>query len=162
MRFSSYITISSTKFYQLSSAIFCQSRNITPPLLVKPALRLYISILYLQGIFIFIFFQQLIIFTILVLYLFVQVLQRSQFIKVTAKEFLKLIGTANKVPYKVLGRIQVIAFPTNTVLQCSPYQLIDQYFFNFLFIIAINLDQQGKLILLFRQQVIYSFPQFIQ
>jgi len=31
-------------------------------------------------------------------------------------EFLKLIGTANKVLYRVLGRIWVIAFPTNVVL----------------------------------------------
>ena len=129
---------------------FSASAIILPPPLVKPALRLYMSVLYLQGVLILIFFQQLIIFTILVLYLFVQVLQESQFIRVTAIEFLKLIGTANKVLYRVLGRIQVIAFLTNAVLQYFPYQLIGQYFFNFLFIIAINLNQQGGLILLSR------------
>ena len=149
MRSSSHVTISSAKFYQPSSTVFCQGRDITPPL-VKPALRLYISVLYLQGVLIFIFFQQLIIFAILVLYLLVQVLQGSQFIRVIAIEFLKLIGTANKVLYRVLGRIQVIAFPTNTVLQRSSYQFIGQYFFNFPFIITINLNQQGRFVLLSR------------
>jgi len=31
-------------------------------------------------------------------------------------EFLKLIGAANKVPYRVLGRIWVVTFLTNAVL----------------------------------------------
>ena len=129
---------------------FSTSAITLPPPLVKPALRLYISVLHLQGVLILIFFQQLIVFAILALYLFVQVLQGSQFIRVIAIKFLKLIGTTNKVLYRVLGRIQVIAFLTNTVLQRFPYQLIGQYFFNFLFIVAINLNQQGGLILLSR------------
>ena len=129
---------------------FSTSAVILPPPLVKPALRLYMSVLHLQGVLILIFFQQLIIFTILALYLFIQVLQGSQFIRVTAIEFLKLMGTTNKVLYRVLDRIQVIAFPTNVVLQRFPYQLIGQYFFNFLFIIAINLNQQGRFVLLSR------------
>ena len=145
MRSSSHVI---AKFYQVLP--FSASAVILPPPLVKPALRLYISVLHLQGVLILIFFQQLIIFAILVLYLFVQVLQGSRFIRVTAIEFLKLIGTTNKVLYRVLGRIQVIAFPTNAVLQRFPYQLTGQYFFNFPFIIAINLNQQGGLILLSR------------
>ena len=138
----SHITAKFCQVLPPSSAVFCQCRNITPPP-QKPALRLYISILYLQGVLIFILFQQLIIFIILAFYLFIQVLQQSQFIRVIAIEFLKLIGTANKVLYRVLSRIQVIAFLTNIVLSYLPYQLIGQYFFNFLFIIAINLNQQG-------------------
>ena len=150
MRSSNYITVSSAKFCQLSSTVICQCYNTTPSPLVKPTLRLCISILHLQGGFIFMFFQQLIIFAILVLYLLIQVLQEFQFIKVIAIEFLKLIGTTNKVLYRVLGRIQVIAFPTNAVLQRFLYQFIGQYFFNFLFIITINLNQQGRFILLSR------------
>ena len=118
---SGYVITSSTKFYQ--------SCNITPPPLVKPTLRLYVSILHLQGVFIFMFFQQLIIFTMLALYLLIQVLQGSWFIRVTAIGFLKLIGTANKVLYRVLGRVWVMAFLIGVVLQRSPYQLIGQYFF---------------------------------
>ena len=137
-----------TALYYHVTAI-CQYCNITPPP-QKPALRLYISILCPQGILIFIFFRQLIVFTILALYLLVQVLQGSQFIRVTAIEFLKLIGTTNKVLYRVLGRIQVIAFLTNAVLQRFPYQFIGQYFFNFLFIVAINLNRQRRFVLLSR------------
>jgi hypothetical protein len=48
-------------------------------------------------------------------------------------EFLKLIGTAYKVPYRVLYRVWIISFPTYMVLQCSPYKSTSQYFFNFLF-----------------------------
>ena len=124
---------------------FSASAVILPPPLVKPTLRLYMSVLYLQGVLIFMLFQQLIIFIILAFYLFIQVLQRSRFIRVAAIEFLKLIGTTDKDLYRVLGRIQVIAFPTNIVLQRFPYQLTSQYFFNFLFIVAINLNQQGGL-----------------
>ena len=146
---SSYITVKFCQVLLPSSAVFYQCRNITPPP-QKPALRLCISVLCLQGVLIFMLFRQLIIFIILVFYLFIQVLQRSWFIRVIVIEFLKLIGTANKVLHRVLGRIQVIAFPTNTVLQRFPYQLIGQYFFNFLFIITINLNQQGGFILLSR------------
>ena len=121
-----------------------------PPPPQKPVLRLYMSVLCLQGVFVFILFQWLIIFIMPAFYPFVQVLQRSQFIRVTAIEFLKLIGTANKVLYRVLGRIQVIAFPTNAVLQRFPYQLIGQYLFNFPFIIATDLNWQGGFVLLSR------------
>jgi len=38
------------------------------------------------------------------------------FVRVTAIELLKLIGTTYKVPYRVLSRVRVISFPTNTVL----------------------------------------------
>ena len=147
-----------TAIYRNLTVVY-QCYNITPPL-KKPALRLYMSVLCLQGVPIFIFFQQLILFAILVLYLLIQVLQGSQFTRVIAIELLKLIETTNKVLYRVLGRIQVIAFPTNAVLQRFLYQFIAQYFFNFLFAITINLNQQGRFILLSRQQVIYSLPSF--
>ena len=105
------------------TAKFCQvlppsstSAVILPPPPQKPALRLCMSVLYPQGVFIFMFFQQPIIFAMLALYLLIQVLQGFQFTRVTAIEFLKLMGTANKVLYRVLSRIWVIAFPTNIVL----------------------------------------------
>ena len=130
------------------SAAICQCRNITPPSGKACPQRLYTSVLHLQGILIFILFQQLIIFIILAFYLFVQVLQQSRFIRVTAIELLKLIGTTYKVLYRVLSRVQVISFLANIILQRSPYKFIGQYFFNFLFIITINLNRQRRFILL--------------
>ena len=138
------------------AAAFYQCRNITPPP-QKPALRLCMSVLCLQGVLILIFLQQLIVFAMLALYPLIQVLQQSRFIRVTAIEFLKLMGTANKVPCGVLGRIWVIAFPTNAVLQRFPYQLTGQYFFNFLFIIAINLNQQGGLFFYLGNRLFMAF-----
>ena len=110
---------------------FASAVTLPPPPLYK-ACPQALSILLLQSVLIFRFFQQPIIFAILVFYLLVQVLQGSQFIKVTAIEFLKLIGTTNKVLYRVPSRIQVIAFLTNAVFQRSPYQFIGQYFFSYL------------------------------
>ena len=115
-----------------------------------------------NSFFIFILFWQLIVFTILAFYLFIQVLQWSRFIGVTAIELLYFLGTTYKVLYRVLCRVWVISFLTNIVLQRSPYQFIGQYFFNFLFVIAINLNQLGRFIPLSKQQVIYSFLQLIQ
>ena len=153
---SSHITAKFCQVLPPSSAKFCHqvlpssaSAVTLPPPPQKPALRLYISVLYLQGVFIFVFFQQLIIFAILALYLLIQVFQGPQFTRVTVIEFLKLIGTTNKVLYGVLGRIQVISFPTYIVLQRSPYKSIGQYLFNFPLIFAINLNQQQGQVYLF-------------
>ena len=143
---SSYVT---AKFCQVLPPSSASAVTLPPPP-QKPVLRLCMSVLYPQGVLIFMLFQQLIIFIILAFHPFVQVLQRSQFIRVTAIEFLKLMGTANKVLYRVLGRIWVIAFLTNMVLQRFPYQLTGQYLFNFPFIIATNLNQQGGFVLLSR------------
>jgi hypothetical protein len=46
--------------------------------------------------------RQLIIFAILAFHPLIKVLWRFRFIKVTAIEFLELMGTAYKVPYRVL------------------------------------------------------------
>ena len=112
------------------------------------------SVLRLQSILIFMLNRQLIIFAILAFYLLVKVLQGSRLIRVLVIELFKLIRTTYKVLYRVLSGVQVISFLTNIILQRSPYKFIGQYFFNFLFIITINLNQQGRFILLFRQQVI--------
>ena len=119
----------------------CQCCNITPPpFSKKPALRLCISVLYLQGIFVFMLFQQLIIFIILAFYPFVQVLWQFRFIRVTAVKLLKLIGITYKVLYKILGRVWIISFPINIVFQRSLYKFTGQYFFNFPLVFAINLN----------------------
>ena len=127
---------------------FSTSAVILPPPPKKPALRLYVSVLCLQGILIFILNRQPIVFAILLLYLLIKVLQGFGLIRVLVIELFKLLGVAYKVLSRVLGQIQIIAFLLNTVLQRSIYQFIGQYFINFLFIIAINLNQQGRLILL--------------
>ena len=142
--------------------LFSTSAVTLPPPPEKPTLRLYMSVLCLQGILSFILNRQLIIFAILVLYLLIKVLQGSRLIRVLVIELFKLLGAAYKVLDRVLGQVQIIAFLLDTVLQRSLYQFIGQYFINFLFIIAINLNQQGRLVLLSRQQVIYSFLQLIQ
>ena len=141
---------------------FSTSAVTLPPPLKKPALRLYMSILCLQGILIFMLNRQLIIFAILALHPLVQILWRSQLIRVLVIKFFKLLGATYKVLGGVPGQVQVVTFLLNIVFQHSSYQFIGQYFINFLFIIAINLNQQWGLILLSRQQVIYSFPQLIQ
>ena len=89
-------------------------------------------------------------------------IQGSGFIRVLVIKFFKPLGAAYKVPGRVPGQVQIIAFLLDIVLQRSFYQFIGQYFINFLFIVAINLNQQGRLILLSRQQVIYSLLQLIQ
>ena len=86
-----------------------------PPPPVKPALRLCMSVLCPQGVLIVMLFRQLVVFIMLVFYLFVQVLQRSRFIRVSAMELLKLLGTTYKILYRVLSRVRVISFPTNAI-----------------------------------------------
>ena len=158
-----YVTASCGNLpYSARFLLYSTSAIILPPPLKKPALRLYISVLYLQSILIYIFNRQLIIFTILALYLLIQILQGSQLIRVLVIEFFKLLGVTYKVLSGVLGQVQIITFLLDIVFQRSLYQFIGQYFINFLFIIAINLNQQQRLILLSRQQVIYSFLQLIQ
>ena len=150
MRSLSYVTRVYHNPRLLRSTIFHQRYNITPPP-KKPALRLYMSILYPQGILIFMLNRQPIIFTILALYPLVKVLQGSRFIRVLVIKFFKSLGAAYKVLGRILSQVQIIAFLLNMVLQHSLYQFIGQYFVNFLFIITINLNWQGRLILLFRQ-----------
>ena len=140
---------------------FSTSAITLPPPLKKPALRLCISVLYPQGVLIYILNRQLIIFAILALYPLVQILQGSQLVRVLI-EFFKLLGATYKVLGGVLGQVWIVTFPLNTVFQRSSYQFTGQYFINFPFIITINLNRQQRLILLSRQWVIYSFPQLIQ
>jgi hypothetical protein len=85
------------------TAVFCQCCNITPP--SKKACPQALSVLCLWGILVFILNRQLIVFTILAFHPLVEVLWRSRFIRVTAIEFLKLMGTAYKVPYRVPCRV---------------------------------------------------------
>ena len=145
MRPLSYITI--TIRHNLP---FSTSAIILPPPSKKACPQaLYIYIMSM-GILIFILNRQLIVFTILALYLLIKALQRSRLIRVLVIEFFKLIGITYKVLYRVLSGVQIISFLTNIILQCSPYKFIGQYFFSFLFIIAINLNQQGRFILLSR------------
>ena len=158
-----YITASCDNLlYSARFLLYSTSAIISPPSLKKPAFRLYISLLRLYCILIYILNRQLIIFTILALYLLIQILQDSQLIRVLVIEFFKLLGVTYKVLSRVLDQVQIITFLLDTVFQRSSYQLIGQYFINFLYIITINLNQQQRLILLLRQQVIYRLLQLIQ
>ena len=167
IRSSGHVTMTVQNSKKLSAIVchnppFFTSAITLPLLLKKPALRLYISVSCPWGILIFILNKQLIIFAILAFYLLVQILQGSWLVRVLVIEFFKLLGATYKVLGRVLGWVQIITFLLDTVFQRSLYQFTGQYFINFLFIVAINLNQQQRLILLSRQQVIYSFLQLIQ
>ncbi len=138
----------STKFHH-NLPPFSTSTVILPPPSVKPALRLCVSILYLQGVLVLILFWQLIVFIVPAFHLFIKVLQGSGLIKVLVIKLFKLLGAAYKIPGGVPSWVQIVAFPLNTVFQRSIYQFIGQYFVDFLFIVSINLNWQGRLILLF-------------
>ena len=83
-------------------------------------------------------------------------------VRVLVVKFFKLLGATYKVLGRVLGWVQIVTFLLDIVFQRSLYQFIGQYFINFLFVVAINLNRQWRLILLSRQWVICSFPQLIQ
>ena len=82
---------------------FSTSAITLPPLLKKPALRLYVSILCLWGILVFILDRWLIVFTILTLYPLIKVLWGFRLIRVLVIELFKLLGAAYKVLSGVLG-----------------------------------------------------------
>ena len=89
-----------------SSASSANAVTLPPPR-KKPALRLCMSVLCPWGILIFMLDRQLIVFAILALHPFVEVLRGSGFVRVTAMELLKLIGTTYKVPCRVLSGVRV-------------------------------------------------------
>ena len=94
---------------------------ILPPPLKKPVFRLCISVLYLQGVLIFMLFQQLIIFLMLVFHLFIQIFWRFRFIKVTVIKLLKFIGTVYKILYRILGRVLSIQVEVINCIICRAY-----------------------------------------
>ena len=150
MRSSSHVSSRDCVYHNVyHNPLFSTSAVTSPPPSVKPTLRLCVSILYLQGVLVLILFQQLIIFLMLVLHLFIKVLWGSRLIRVLIMELFKLLEAAYKILSGVPSWVWIVAFLLDTVFQHSTYQFTGQYFIDFPFIISINLNQQGRLILLF-------------